>query len=81
MTISEKDVRHVAGLARLRVEEQEIEPLVRHFEAILGHFAALSKAREEGQQLQGNEQERADGEDAPRAGCRPALMPRLRRRG
>lgn len=48
MTISEKDVRHVAGLARLRVEEQEIEPLVRHFEAILGHFAALSKAREEG---------------------------------
>ncbi len=48
MTISEKDVRHVADLARLHVEDEEIGPLVRHFEAILGHFSALSRAREEG---------------------------------
>lgn len=48
MTISEKDVRHMAELARLHVEEKEIEPLVRHFEAILGHFNSLSLARKEG---------------------------------
>ena len=36
------------GTARLHVEDEEIGPLVRIFEAILGHFSALSRAREEG---------------------------------
>lgn len=48
MVISDADVRHVANLARLHVEEEEIPGLVSHFEKILGHFSTLSQASHEG---------------------------------
>lgn len=43
-----KVVRHVAELARLHVEDEEIEGLVRHFGALLEHFNVLSDACKEG---------------------------------
>ena len=43
-----KAVRHVADLARLRVEDEEMDGLVRHFGAILEHFNVLSAAGKEG---------------------------------
>ncbi len=43
-----KAVRHVADLARLRVEDEEMDGLVKHFGAILEHFNVLSAAGKEG---------------------------------
>ena len=37
------DVRHVAGLARLELSEQECAVFQQQLEAILGHVEALSK--------------------------------------
>ena len=48
MTVSERDVRHVAELARLHVEDDEIVGLVGHFTGIMAHFNALARAGEEG---------------------------------
>lgn len=43
-----KTVQHVADLARLRVEDEEMDGLVSYFGAILEHFNALVKAGKEG---------------------------------
>ena len=43
-----KAVRHVADLARLRVEDEEMDGLVRHFGAILEHINVLSAAGKDG---------------------------------
>jgi len=46
--LEKQDVLHVAELARLHVDDGEVEGLVRHFGAILEHFNTLSEARIEG---------------------------------
>lgn len=43
MAIDEKDVLHVAGLARLEIEPDRIEAMVRYFHDIIGHFRTLEK--------------------------------------
>lgn len=48
MTVTEKDVRAVADLARLSVEKDEVEEFAAHFQAILVYFNVLSAAGEEG---------------------------------
>lgn len=42
MTISTDDVRHVAKLARLRVNDDEVETFTTQLEAILEHASAIS---------------------------------------
>lgn len=42
MAVGERDVRHVAGLARLGLDPERIEPLVRELNGILGHMEVLS---------------------------------------
>ena len=41
MKVNEAEVRHVASLAKIRVEEREIGPLVEHFRRIGEHFLKL----------------------------------------
>lgn len=48
MPVNERDVRHVARLARLYVEEDEIEGLVRHFSSIMTYFGAMAEAAADG---------------------------------
>jgi len=48
MTVTERDVRVVADLARLRVEEDEMEEFAAHFRNILAYFDVLSAAAEDG---------------------------------
>ena len=43
MAITRKDVLHVARLARLDLEEHEIEPMVRDLDRILEYFAELGE--------------------------------------
>ena len=43
MAVTHDDVRHVAELARLAVDENRLEPLVNELNGILGHMDALSK--------------------------------------
>ena len=42
MAVSEDDVRHIAGLARLGLDRDRIEQLVRELNGILDHMAVLS---------------------------------------
>lgn len=46
--VSEDEVRHIARLIRLEVTEEEIPPLQRHFNEILGHFHSLGEVDLEG---------------------------------
>ena len=48
MTVTKRDVRAVADLARLRVEEDEMEEFAAHFRDILAYFDVLSAAAEDG---------------------------------
>lgn len=43
MAISEDEVRHIARLVRLEVEDSELPGLARHFNDILGHFQRLQE--------------------------------------
>ncbi|HEU4879346.1 MAG TPA: Asp-tRNA(Asn)/Glu-tRNA(Gln) amidotransferase subunit GatC [Gemmatimonadaceae bacterium] len=43
MAVTHDDVRHVAELARLAVDEARLDPLVSELNGILGHMDALSK--------------------------------------
>src|SRR5688572_18135428 len=43
MSVSEHDVRHVAALARLRLEPDRVPALVRELNGILAHMDVLSK--------------------------------------
>ncbi|QTX33072.1 Asp-tRNA(Asn)/Glu-tRNA(Gln) amidotransferase subunit GatC [Aminithiophilus ramosus] len=43
MAITEDEVRHVARLARLEVEAEEVSALAGHFNAIMGHFESLQE--------------------------------------
>ncbi|MDO9508017.1 MAG: Asp-tRNA(Asn)/Glu-tRNA(Gln) amidotransferase subunit GatC [Thermovirgaceae bacterium] len=48
MAIDEKDVLHVARLARLDIAPDRIEPMVRYFQDIIGHFRTLEKCDTDG---------------------------------
>jgi aspartyl-tRNA(Asn)/glutamyl-tRNA(Gln) amidotransferase subunit C len=43
MAVGEKEVRHVAQLARLEVDDGEVAALVEHFNTILGYFERLKE--------------------------------------
>lgn len=43
MSITEQEVRKVALLARLEVDEEEISSLKQHFDSILEHFNKLNE--------------------------------------
>lgn len=43
MAISEQEVRKVALLARLEVDEEEVRSLANHFDSILEHFNKLNE--------------------------------------
>lgn len=43
MAISEQEVRKVALLARLEVDEEEVRSLALHFDSILEHFSKLNE--------------------------------------
>lgn len=43
MPVTEQDVRHVAGLARLPVDEAKLQDLVTELNGILAHMEALSQ--------------------------------------
>lgn len=43
MAISEDEVRHIARLVRLEVDEAELPGLAHHFNGILGHFQRLQE--------------------------------------
>ncbi|GAB6280210.1 MAG: Asp-tRNA(Asn)/Glu-tRNA(Gln) amidotransferase subunit GatC [Thermovirga sp.] len=48
MAIDEKDVLHVARLARLEIAPDRVEAMVRYFQDIIGHFRTLEKCDTEG---------------------------------
>lgn len=48
MAIDRKEVLHVARLARLEIGPERIEPMVRYFQDIMGHFTCLGKCDTEG---------------------------------
>ena len=48
MAVTADDVRNVAGLARLGVDESRIPALVRELNGILGHMEVLSQVDTEG---------------------------------
>jgi aspartyl-tRNA(Asn)/glutamyl-tRNA(Gln) amidotransferase subunit C len=48
VAITEKDVLHVAELARLEIGPDRIEPMVRYFQDITGYFKCLEKCCTEG---------------------------------
>lgn len=48
MAVSESDVRHIAGLARLGLEPARIPSLVGELNTILSHMDALSRVKTEG---------------------------------
>lgn len=43
MAISDDDVRHIAALARLKLESARVTALVHELNGILGHMAALQR--------------------------------------
>ncbi len=48
MAITQEDIAHVAHLARLHMEPEELAAMREHFERILGHFARLGEIDTEG---------------------------------
>jgi len=48
MAIDEKDVLHVARLARLEIKPDSVEAMVRYFQDIIGHFRTLEKCDTDG---------------------------------
>ena len=45
MAVSEKDVRHIAALARLGLADERVGALVAELNGILGHMEVLSKVK------------------------------------
>ncbi len=43
MTIRPEDVRHIANLARLAVDDARIESLTRELDSIIGHMSVLEQ--------------------------------------
>jgi aspartyl-tRNA(Asn)/glutamyl-tRNA(Gln) amidotransferase subunit C len=43
MAISEEEIRQIARLVRLEVDDSELPGLARHFNGILGHFERLQE--------------------------------------
>lgn len=43
MAVSERDVRHIAALARLGLDAERVPALVQELNGILGHMAVLAK--------------------------------------
>ena len=43
MAVSEDEVRHIARLVRLEVDDSELSGMARHFNDILGHFERLQE--------------------------------------
>ena len=50
MAVTESDVRHIAGLARLGLEPARVPSLVAELNTILSHMDALSKVKTDGAQ-------------------------------
>jgi aspartyl-tRNA(Asn)/glutamyl-tRNA(Gln) amidotransferase subunit C len=48
MAVTPDDVRHIAHLARLAVDDARVPELVRELNGILGHMEALGKVETEG---------------------------------
>ena len=48
MAVTPDDVRHIAGLARLGVDEARLPELVRQLNGILGHMDALQRVAGQG---------------------------------
>lgn len=71
MTVSIREIRRIAALARLRLEPEEAERLARDMSSILDHVAVLGRAAEPlaGVEVPGGrgESARPGGEDAREA--------------
>jgi aspartyl-tRNA(Asn)/glutamyl-tRNA(Gln) amidotransferase subunit C len=50
MAITQKDVRHIMGLARLKLPDEAVAPLLHDLEAILVHVDALAQVNVDGVQ-------------------------------
>jgi aspartyl-tRNA(Asn)/glutamyl-tRNA(Gln) amidotransferase subunit C len=48
MSLSQEDVKHIALLARVRLDDEEVGRLTEQLSTILDHFAALSAVDTEG---------------------------------
>ena len=48
MKVDEAEVRHVASLAKIRVEDREIRSLVEHFGRLEEHFRKLELLEDDG---------------------------------
>lgn len=48
MRVTQEDIAHVAHLARLHMEPEELQAMRGHFESILEHFATLGEIDTEG---------------------------------
>lgn len=53
MTVSERDVRHVAALARIGLDATRVPALVRELNGILGHMEVLRKVHASGDRADG----------------------------
>ena len=57
MAVSERDVRHVATLARLGLDPARIDALVRELNGILGHMEVLGAVNTEGAGAHGDDRQ------------------------
>ncbi len=83
MAVTEHDVRHVAALARLGLDEARVPALVAELNGILVHMDALRKVKSDGAAVSGvgagGMPLRADsGPQYPLARARRALAPAMR---
>jgi aspartyl-tRNA(Asn)/glutamyl-tRNA(Gln) amidotransferase subunit C len=84
VAVSERDVRHVAELARLGLEPDRIEALVRELNGILGHMDVLAavdttRAGGEGERTESGTSLREDrGPAIPLATARADFAPAMR---
>ncbi len=82
--VSEKDVRHVASLARLGIEPAKIEQLVRELNGILEHMDVLARIDTSGiqpfvpQKLDAMPLRRDEGPSVPLAGPLSDIAPEMR---
>ena len=84
MAVTEQDVRHIATLARLGLEDTRVPALVQELNGILGHMAVLSKVRTatanpvEGVGAGGMPLRADEGPQLPLARARESFAPQLR---
>ena len=86
MAVTERDVRHVAALARLGLEEARIASLVSELNGILGHMEVLGRVETSGGRMaEGGDRTtgtpmRADvgGKAIPLANSRESFAPEMR---